>query len=113
MADRRKKARGADRRRAKRLEEEDEITLTVISAGNYPLTKKIIYNVSKDISDVGARIQSNTFLPVDALLNVQYTLKKQPQVMTAVGKVRWIKSIFADELYEAGLEFIQAPMEMI
>lgn len=111
MADRRNVDRGKDRRKAQRVEVENELTLTVISAGNNPPAEKIMYNLSKDISDTGARIQSNVFLPVDSLINIKYQSKNQNQFMTAIGKVKWIKSLFADELFEAGLEFVYEPSE--
>jgi len=113
MADRRKLDRGKERRKAIRTEEETELTLTVISAGNNPPSKKVMYNMSKDISETGVKIQSNVFLPIDSVINIKYKLRYQNRFMTTIGKVRWIKSLFANELFEAGLEFVYAPSEMI
>ena len=102
-----------ERRKAERLKGENEITITVISGGKNLPKEKIIYNLSKDISESGARIQSNSFLPVDTLLNIKGMLRNTPQMITALGKVKWIKSIFADEIFEAGLEFVNISREMI
>jgi hypothetical protein len=102
-----------ERRRADRLKKDNEITITVISSGVNPPKEKIIYNLSKDISVSGARIQVNGFLPVDTRLNINFKFEKPPKTITVLGKVKWIKSLFADEFFEAGLEFINTSREMI
>ena len=102
-----------EKRRAKRLEEEDELTITIISEGKKPSKVKIIYHFSKDISASGARIQANRFLPVDSLVKIEITLENPHQMIAALGKVKWIKSLFADESYEAGLEFVYTSNDAI
>ena len=95
-----------ERRKAERLKGENEITITVISGGKNLPKEKIIYTLSKDISVSGARIQSHSFLPVDTSLEIKVALKNPPQIITAFGKVKWIKNLFGGEFYEAGLEFV-------
>ena len=102
-----------EKRKAERLKEYNEITVSVISEEKNLPKEKIFYTLSKDISASGARIQSNSFLPIDTLLNIKVRLKNTPQMITALGKVKWIKSIFADEFFEAGLEFVNTSREMI
>ena len=102
-----------ERRRAQRLEEENEITITIVSGGEKPPKVKIIYNYSKDISVSGARIQAHIFLPVDSLLRIEMTLKTLRQMIIVLGKVKWIKVIFEDESYEAGVELFNTPSEAI
>jgi hypothetical protein len=95
-----------ERRKVKRLEEENEITISVISGGKNLPKEKIIYTLSKDISVSGARIQSHSFLPVDTSLEIKVALKNPSQIITTFGKVKWIKTLFGGEFYEAGLEFV-------
>ena len=102
-----------ERRRAQRLEEESEITITIVSGGEKPPKEKILYNYSKDISVSGARIQAHIFLPVDSLLRIEMTLKTLRQMITVLGKVKWIKVVFEDESYEAGVELFNTPSEAI
>ena len=102
-----------ERRRAQRLEEENEITITIVSGGEKPPKEKIIYNYSKDISVSGARIQAHIFLPVDSLLRIEMTLKTLRQMITVLGKVKWIKVVFEDESYEAGVELFNTSSEAI
>lgn len=102
-----------ERRKAPRLEDENEITITVLSGGQHPPKEKVIYNRSKDISVSGARIQAHLFLPVDTLLMIEMTLKTVHQMITVIGKVKWIKIIYEDESYEAGVEFVNTPADAI
>ena len=95
-----------ERRKVKRLEEENEMTISVISGGKNLPKEKIIYTLSKDISVSGARIQSHSFLPVDTSLEIKVVLKNPTQIINAFGKVKWIKNLFGGEFYEAGLEFV-------
>jgi len=102
-----------EKRRAQRLEEESEITINIVSGGEKPPKEKILYNYSKDISVSGARIQAHIFLPVDSLLKIEMTLKTLRQMITVIGKVKWIKVVFEDESYEAGVEFFNTPSDAI
>ncbi len=102
-----------EKRKAKRLREESEITVTIISLGGKPAKEKVIYNYSKDISASGARIHANIFLPVDTILKMDIKLKNLQQMITAMGKVRWIKIVCDDESYDAGVEFVHTPAEAI
>ena len=102
-----------EKRREQRLEEENEITITIVSGGENHPKEKILYNYSKDISASGARIQAHLFLPIDTLLKIDITLKTVQQMITVMGKVKWIKIIYGDESYEAGMEFVNTPSEAI
>jgi hypothetical protein len=102
-----------ERRRAPRLEDENEITITVLSGGHNPPKEKVIYNRSKDISVSGAKIQAHLFLPVDTLLMIEMSMKTVRQMITVIGKVKWIKIIYEDESYEAGVEFVNTSGEAI
>lgn len=102
-----------ERRRAKRLVEEGEVTITIVAGWKKYPKGKVIYNSSKDISASGAKIQSNIFLPIDTLLKIDFKLKNLQEMITAMGKVKWIKIICEDECYDAGVEFVNTPREAI
>ena len=102
-----------EKRRSIRLAEENEITIKIVSKDKLPPNESIIYHISKDISSSGARIQSSAFLPVDTLLKIQLTLKQPPRMVTVLGKVKWVRSLYADETFEAGLEFVDTSPETI
>ena len=93
--------------------EESEVTITILAGGKKYPKEKVIYNTSKDISVSGAKLQSNIFLPIDTLLRIDFKLKNIQQMITAIGKVKWIKIICEDECYDAGVEFVNTPREAI
>jgi hypothetical protein len=101
-----------EKRKAPRLKEENEVTITVVS-GRHNLSKEVMYNRSKDISVSGTRIQAHLFLPVDTLLKIEITLKNVHQMITVMGKVKWIKIIYDGESYEEGVEFVNTADEAI
>ena len=98
-----------ERRKAPRMQEENEVTITVVSGENNLPKEKIFYNYTKDISVCGAKIQTHILLPVDTLLELDFTSKGVRQQMNALGKVKWVKVIIEDESYEAGVEFFSNP----
>ena len=102
-----------DKRQAERLRQENEVTIKIVSKDKLPADKKIIYHISKDISSTGAKIQTNVFLPVDTLLKIQMVLKDPPRMVAILGKVKWIRSLYADESFEAGLEFVDTSSDSI
>jgi hypothetical protein len=102
-----------EKRRAPRLKEDNEITITVVSSGEGNAQDKVIRNRSRDISVSGARIQANLFLPVDTLLMIEMTLSTVRQMVTVIGKVKWIKIIYEDEAYGVGVEFVNTPNDAI
>jgi putative transposon-encoded protein len=102
-----------EKRIAPRLEEENEVTISVISKRKNLPKEKSIYNYSEDISASGAKIKTNILLPVDTLLNIDFTLKNLQQKINAIGKVKWIKIIIEDKYYEVGIEFVDTPREAI
>ena len=70
-----------EKRKTERLKEFNEITTTIISG------EKNFYNYSEDISVSGAKIRGNITLPVDTLLNIDFTLNNLQQKITDLGKM--------------------------
>ena len=95
-----------EKRKAIRIKEEYKITTMEISKDKFTPHEKIIYGLTKDISSGGLRIQSNTFFPINTLLRTELFLKNPFRLIGAIGKVRWCKSCYDDELFEMGIEFV-------
>jgi hypothetical protein len=102
-----------DQRKEIRLQEFNEISTTVIFSEARIPQKKMHYHYSEDISVSGTRIRGNIYLPVDTLLEINFRLKHLYQKITTVGKVKWIKKIIDDKLYEAGVEFVNTPGDVL
>ena len=96
-----------EKRKTERLKEFNEITTTIISG------EKNFYNYSEDISVSGAKIRGNIPLSINTPLKIDFTLKNLQQKITAFGKVKWIKIIIENKYYEAGVEFVNTPLEAI
>ena len=102
-----------ERRKAERLKELNEITISVTSPQKNIPKEKSLYNYSKDISACGAKIQSNILLPVDTLLKIDFKLKTLKKQITTLGKVKWVKVNIDDKSYDAGIEFVDTPGDAI
>jgi hypothetical protein len=94
-----------ERRKTPRINEENDVTITVVSGENDFPKEKIIDNFTKDISAGGTKIHTNILLPADTLIELEFTSKGLRQQINALGKVKWVKVIIEDESYEAGVEF--------
>ncbi|MCE5211677.1 MAG: PilZ domain-containing protein [Deltaproteobacteria bacterium] len=102
-----------DKRRERRVEEYNDITISVISRKKNLPKGKVFHNCSEDISASGTRICANSFFPVDTLLKMDIKLENTHQIITATGKVKWFKTIFENEWYEGGVEFVDTSGDMI
>jgi len=107
------KSNGEERRRADRLREDNEITITIVSGGENTPQEEVLYNFTKDISVGGARIQTNILLPINALLKINLALKSLRRNIIAFGIVKWNKIVIDNESYEIGVEFVDTPGESI
>jgi len=97
-----------EKRRVKRIPEKNEVTITMVNDGKKNEPEKIICSQSNDISVLGTRIQVNYFVPVNSILKIDFNLKDWVHKIAALGEVRWIKNIFGDKSYEAGVEFVKS-----
>jgi hypothetical protein len=102
-----------EKRQDKRLKEVIEITTTVLSGEENLPKEEIFHSYIKDISKSGARIRSTIIWAVDNILKIDFTLKNLRQKITALGKVKWTKNFIDDRYYEAGVEFVNTPSEVI
>jgi hypothetical protein len=94
-----------ERRRTPRIKEENEVAITVVSGGTNIPEEQIKDNYTKDISVSGAKIQTNILLPVNTLIELDFTSKGMQQQMKILGKIKWRKAINENESYEFGVEF--------
>ena len=103
----------AERRRVMRLKDENDIVVTIMSSAEKHFKERIFYNQSKDISAMGTGIMTNIFLPVNTFVNIDMTLTIVHQIISVLGKVKWVSVIFDDESFAAGVEFFNPPSDAI
>jgi len=100
-----------EKREAKRIREETKVTITLLSKDLVPPGKTFSYNLTKNISSKGLKIRANTFLPVGAVLKIELSLMKPARLISVLGKVRWVKTLYAGESFEMGIEFVEPSSE--
>jgi len=93
-----------EKRREKRLDEENKVVLHVLSENES--LEESFYSFSKDISVGGLRIMTDSPLPVKTRVKMEIALSDSKRLVSGIAEVRWIKSLFDDEVFEMGLEFV-------
>ena len=94
-----------ERRRTPRTKDGNEVAITAVSGEKNVPNGKIVDEHFKDISVLGAKIQTHILLPLDTLLELDFTSKGVSQQINILGKVRWGKVVSDGESYEIGVEF--------
>ena len=102
-----------DKRRERRVKEEHKIIGEIVSDNKILKHKKVFYTLTKDISLGGVNIRTDTFLPIDTVVKIELSLPKTHKIVCVRGKVKWIKSLYDDEVFEIGLEFVDTPPNII
>jgi c-di-GMP-binding flagellar brake protein YcgR len=103
----------AERRRAKRKKEKAEVTVSIINPNDPLANSKITHHLTKDISLAGIRIQSQTFIPMNSMIKIELSLGEPASLISALGRVRWVKCLYEAELFEMGIEFVETSREVI
>ncbi len=102
-----------DKRKERRVKEENTIICEIVSDNKILKHKKIFYTLTKDISLGGVNIRTDTFLPKDTVVKMELSLPKTHKIVCVRGKVKWVKSLYDDEVFEIGLEFVDTPPNII
>jgi len=98
-----------EKRRDKRLSEENRVTITLFSKGMSGDVLENIFALTRDISLSGVKIQTDVKLPIGTLLKVELALTRTHKLISVIGKVKWVKHLYGDEVFEAGVEFVDTP----
>ena len=102
-----------DKRRGRRVKEENKLICEIVSDNKDLKCKKVFYTLTKDISLGGVNIRTDTFLPVDTVVKMELSLPKIHKIVSVRGRVKWARSLYDDEVFEIGLEFIDTPPNII
>jgi hypothetical protein len=94
-----------ERRRTPRIKDENAVTVTSASGENDIPKEKTIDDAFKDISMLGAKIQTSVRLPIGTILEMDFLSNGVNQQINVIGKVKWGKTLIEDESYEMGVEF--------
>jgi c-di-GMP-binding flagellar brake protein YcgR len=99
------------KRRENRLQEEDKVSIEILSDVDLPGGMRTINALTRDISPGGVRIMTNAGLPVGTRIRMEIVLSKRRKLLQVVGLVRWSRSVYEDAFFEMGVEFTEIAPE--
>ncbi len=102
-----------EKRREKRKDEENKVTVSTVSKHKSQEKLDNIYALTKDISRSGTKILTDAKLKINTLLKIEMALAKSRKLITVIGKVKWIKQLYGDEVFEVGVEFVDTPPDRV
>jgi c-di-GMP-binding flagellar brake protein YcgR len=95
-----------DRRRDVRVIEENRVVLSLMTGDVRPGAPAVFYSLTRDISLGGVRIMTAAALEAGGRVLLDITLSRSRKRIRSVAQVRWVRELYAGEVYEAGLEFV-------
>ncbi len=102
----------SEKRKRKRLKDNFEVKLSVLSEENYFDEKNVIFPITQDISLSGMRVYSDRSIPSNTLVKLDFKLGSMNKSIVERAKVKWTSSKNG-LMYEIGLEFVDANPQTI
>lgn len=96
-----------DRRRDIRIVEENKVVLSLMTGKVRPGVPNVFYSLTRDISMGGLRIMTVAPLEIGARVRLDITLGRSRKRIRAVAEVRWVRDLYAREVFEVGLQFVE------
>jgi c-di-GMP-binding flagellar brake protein YcgR len=94
------------KRREKRFKEKNKVVICFAQENKNTIDHMPINAATHDISLGGARIQVDKHFPVNSVIRIQINLSRSGETIKVDGKVRWIRELPDENLYEIGVEFL-------
>jgi hypothetical protein len=94
-----------DRRRDVRLVEENKVVVSLMTGELQPGRPGVFHSLTRDISLGGLRIMTGVRLEPGTRVRLELTLGRSRKRLRAVAEVRWVRDLYDDEVFEAGLRF--------
>jgi c-di-GMP-binding flagellar brake protein YcgR len=95
-----------ERRRDIRIIEENKVVVSMMTGEVRPGVPNIYHSLTRDISMGGLRIMTVAPLDPGARVRLDITLSRSRKRIRAVAEVRWVRELYAREVFEAGLQFV-------
>jgi hypothetical protein len=102
-----------EKRKEKRKYEENKVNISIVSKHKKQKIADNIYALTKDISMNGVKIWTDTDLQINTLLKIEMALTKSHRLISVIGKVKWSKKKFGNEVFEVGVEFVDTPPDRV
>ena len=98
-----------NRRQEGRLCEELKVTYVLVSEDKNPIDDKIYYALTEDISSSGIKLMTEKALEIGTWVKIELSLGGEKKIIDLFGEVRWVKNLYGDELFTAGITFVKNP----
>jgi hypothetical protein len=95
-----------ERRKYKRINEENRVIIRLMAEGMDFGKDKEIFALTKDISKYGARLLTDIIFSVGTVFKITVVLSKSREIVKFDGKVKWVRSLYDGDLFEMGVEFM-------
>ena len=95
-----------DKRRDVRIVEENKVVVSLMTGEIHPGTPTVYYSLTRDISMGGVRIMTVAALEAGARVRLDITLGRSRKRIRAIAEVRWVRELYGQEVFEAGLQFV-------
>ncbi len=95
-----------EKRGDSRVNEEDKVQVEVLSGENPTARIPPINALTKDISPGGVRIISGVKLEAGTRVRLEIVLSGRRRLIKMTGVVRWARSVYEEDLFEMGIEFV-------
>lgn len=95
-----------DRRRDVRIIEENKVAVFLMTGEIRPGVPTVYHSLTRDISMGGLRIMTVAPLETGNRVRLDITLGRSRKKIRAVAEVRWVRELYGQEVFEAGLQFV-------
>jgi hypothetical protein len=102
-----------EKRKERRLDEENKVTISVFSKDKSTHAKGNFFALTKDISLNGLKIHTDVMLDIDTVLKIEIALAKSKKLISVIGRVKWVSQLYGDEVFETGVEFVDTPPDRV
>jgi Tfp pilus assembly protein PilZ len=103
----------SEKRKEKRLNEENKVTISVLSKDKSKHAKGSFYALTKDISLNGIKIHTDVKLDIGTELKIEMALAKSKKLISVIGRVKWQSQLYDNEVFEMGVEFMDTPPDRV
>jgi len=103
-----------EQRRQKRIAQENKVTVHVLEKQPDAQSIPPFFALTKDLSLEGVKIITENKIPPETLVKVELVLEKTRKIICLTGRVKWARSLYDEEVYELGIEYVdQQPRKII
>ena len=95
-----------ERRKYKRINEENRAIIRLMTEGMDSVKNKEIFALTQDISKNGAKLLTDVDFSVGTVFKTTVVLSKSEEILKFDSKVKWMRSLEDGELFEIGVEFM-------